>query len=53
MLENESKEIVKVNEEIHMEIMELDDASLDEVAGGLKAQQATNVGCVNINSCRV
>ncbi|WP_437621278.1 hypothetical protein [Sorangium sp. So ce1151] len=49
MLENESGEIVKTTGEIRIEIMELDDTSLDEVAGGTRAQQAeaTNVICIN------
>jgi hypothetical protein len=45
MNENESKDMVKLEETTRFEIVELDDMDLDIAAGG----RADNTGCTEVN----
>ena len=48
MNENESKDMIKIKDATSLEVVELDDAALDEAAGGLLP--SINVPCNTTNS---
>jgi hypothetical protein len=54
MNENESKDMVKIENATRFEIVELDDMDLDAAAGGvLMAPIEVNVPCGTTNTCTI